>query len=95
MASSSPLLPTPRKTEQVLEGVPLNLHGRYERREILAALGRWNWARQPGWREGVLYLPEQKLDVFAVTLDKDEKRFSPTTRYEDRLLSPSLFHWKS
>ncbi len=28
-------------------------------------------------------------------MDKDEKRFSPTTRYEDRFLSPSLFHWKS
>jgi len=45
--------------------------------------------------EGVLYLPDQNLDVFAVTLNKDEKRFSPTTRYEDRFISPLLFHWKS
>ena len=85
----------PRDGDEVVPGAPLALHGRYQRREILAALGRWDWSRQPGWREGVLYLPELGLDVFAVTLDKDEKRFSPTTRYEDRFLSPSLFHWKS
>jgi superfamily II DNA or RNA helicase/HKD family nuclease len=84
-----------RPTDEVVAGAPLALHGRYKRSEILAALGRWTWDKQPGWREGVLYLPDQNLDVFAVTLNKDEKRFSPTTRYEDRFISPSLFHWKS
>ena len=85
----------PRPADEVVAGVPLALHGRYKRNEILAALGRWTWSRQPGWREGVLHLQDLNLDVFAVTLNKDEKRFSPTTRYEDRFLSPSLFHWKS
>jgi len=84
-----------RPADEVVAGAPLALHGRYKRNEILAALGRWTWDKQPGWREGVLYLPEQNLDVFVVTLNKDEKRFSPTTRYEDRFISPSLFHWKS
>ena len=91
LAEARPL----RATDMVVAGVPLALHGRYQRKEILAALGRWDWNRQPGWREGVLYLPDQELDIFAVTLNKDEKHFSPSTRYEDRFISPALFHWKS
>jgi hypothetical protein len=34
-------------------------------------------------------------ELFFVTLVKDEKRFSPTTRYLDYAISPTLFHWQS
>jgi hypothetical protein len=30
-----------------------------------------------------------------VTLDKSEKAFSPSTRYEDFAVSPTRFHWQS
>ena len=30
-----------------------------------------------------------------MTLNKSEKRFSPTTRYRDYPISPDLFHWES
>jgi hypothetical protein len=30
-----------------------------------------------------------------VTLNKSERRFSPTTRYRDYPISPTLFHWES
>ena len=33
--------------------------------------------------------------VLFVTLDKSEKTFSPSTRYEDFALSPTRFHWQS
>ncbi len=43
----------------------------------------------------VLYLPEKKIDVFLITLNKSDKDYSPTTMYEDYAISPSLFHWQS
>jgi hypothetical protein len=42
-----------------------------------------------------LHLPEKKLDVFFVTLQKTEADYSPTTLYEDFALSPSEFHWQT
>ena len=33
--------------------------------------------------------------AFAVTLDKTGDGFSPTTRYRDYAISPSLLHWES
>lgn len=83
------------KEDSIFQGNPLVLNCRYGRREILTALGVWTWDTQPEWREGVKHIPSQYLDVFVVTLEKDEKHFSPTTRYEDRAISPDLFHWKS
>lgn len=77
------------------EGWPLELHRRYHRREILTAVGRWNETRKPDSREGVLRIPEGRVELFFVTLDKTSKRFSPTTRYEDYAISERLFHWQS
>jgi hypothetical protein len=34
-------------------------------------------------------------EIFFVTLDKSEKAFSPSTRYEDFAVSPTRFHWQS
>lgn len=38
---------------------------------------------------------EHRCDLFFVTLDKDEKDFTPTTLYHDYVVSPTLFHWQS
>ena len=48
-----------------------------------------------GSREGVLYLPEKKLDVFFVTLNKNEEHFSPSTFYKDYAIDDRHFHWQS
>lgn len=75
--------------------IPLVLHARYTRREILAALGPGTSATVPAWREGVRWFPDHDLDVLAFTLDKSGARFSPTTRYRDYAISPRLIHWES
>lgn len=74
---------------------PLHVHARYTRLEILAAMGLGNNLKVPEWREGVRWIPAAKTDLFAVTIDKTSGHFSPTTRYKDYAISPSLFHWES
>jgi superfamily II DNA or RNA helicase/HKD family nuclease len=74
---------------------PLTIHSHYTRDEILVGLGHWSLARRPEQREGVLHLAGPKIDAFFVTLQKTEKDYSPTTMYEDYLISPVQFHWQS
>jgi superfamily II DNA or RNA helicase len=75
--------------------VPLRVHARYSRHEILAATGASATLKSKTWREGVLYSREIKADVFVFTLDKTSGQFSPTTRYKDYAITPSLIHWES
>ncbi len=75
--------------------IPLRLHGRYSRNELLAAFGETTAERPATWREGVKWIERYTLDVFLVTLNKTERHFSPTTRYRDYPISPRLFHWES
>lgn len=70
----------------------LEVHCRYTRDQIFAALGYNN---PPQIREGVKYLPEKKTDVFLVTLNKSAREFSDTTLYEDYSINETLFHWQS
>jgi len=74
---------------------PLTIHSQYTRDEILVGLGHWSLARRPDLREGVLHLAASKVDAFFVTLQKTEEDFSPTTMYEDYLISHEQFHWQS
>ena len=76
--------------------VPLRVHARYQREEVLAALDYASMQRKPNsFREGVLYVPELNVDAFFVTLKKSEADYSPTTMYRDYPISPTLFHWES
>jgi len=75
--------------------VPLMIHGKYTRREILAAFSTTGAAKVREWREGVIYLPDVTSDLFAFTIDKTDGNFSPTTRYRDYAISPDLIHWES
>ncbi len=76
-----------------LANVPLKVHARYQREEILAAL---DFPRHPNsFREGVWYSQHLNIDAFFVTLKKSESDYSPTTMYADYPISPSLFHWES
>jgi hypothetical protein len=46
-------------------------------------------------REGVLWHQPSHTDLLFITLNKSEALFSPSTRYRDLALGPSLFHWES
>jgi len=73
----------------------LELHSAYTRDQILVGLGCWTLERQRELREGVLYVPELRTDVFFVTLNKTETDYSPTTLYEDYAINAERFHWQS
>lgn len=72
--------------------LPLRLHARYTRGEALAAFGMQVAGSMVA---GVQWLPEERADVFLVTIDKDERDFSPTTMYNDRAITRTLFQWES
>jgi len=80
---------------EILPGVPLHVHGRYTRIEILAACDKGGGAKVMPWQTGVLYLEDLPADLFAFTLDKTAGSFSPTTRYRDYAISRDLIHWES
>jgi len=44
---------------------------------------------------GRFWIEAISTEIFFVTLDKSEKAFSPSTRYEDFAVSPGRFHWQS
>ncbi len=75
--------------------VPLRVHARYSRLEILAAFRPEARAKVPAWQTGVHWISEAQADLFAFTLDKASGQFSPTTRYRDYAISSDLIHWES
>ena len=82
--------------EGELAEVPLRVHARYQREEILTALDYASLRRGPTTvRQGVAYSHATNSDILFVTLKKSEADFSPTTRYRDYPVSPTLFHWES
>ncbi|WP_161225784.1 DEAD/DEAH box helicase [Streptomyces sp. SID8352] len=80
-----------------LSGIPMKVHSSYNRSEILAALGvaRLGGRMPKSFAQGVGWAEEFQTDVLLITSDKNEREFSPTVRYKDYALSPSLFHWES
>ena len=79
-----------------LAEVPLRVHGRYQREEILAGLDYANLERKPtSVMQGVAYAEAFNADILFVTLKKSESDYSPTTMYRDYPISPTLFHWES
>ncbi len=85
-----------------LAALPLRVHARYQREEILAAIdyaklaGAGEPQRLPNsMREGVVFSEPWQSDAFLVTLQKSEADYSPTTMYRDYAISPTLFHWES
>lgn len=77
--------------------IPLKIHSAYNRSEILAALGVARLGGQmPGsFAQGVVWDEPNQTDALLITLEKNEKDFSPTVRYKDYALSRALFHWES
>jgi superfamily II DNA or RNA helicase/HKD family nuclease len=75
--------------------VPLAVHARYSRLEILAAFGLREGGKMPPWQSGVSWAKGVPADLLAFTLDKTSGGFSPTTRYRDYAISRELVHWES
>jgi hypothetical protein len=77
--------------------LPLKVHSSYNRSEILAALGvaRFGGQMPRSFAQGVQWVEDLQTDALLITLEKNEKDFSPTVRYRDYALSPTLFHWES
>lgn len=88
--SRTPASPSPLAPE-----VPLTLHARYSRQEVVAALGFADGAKPKVTQGGVLWVPQATSDVFFVDLHKAERDYSPTTMYRDYAISRELFHWES
>jgi hypothetical protein len=78
-----------------IEGVPLAVHARYTRAEILAAFDVGAGVKPATWQSGVWWDENSRSDLFAFTLDKSAGSFSPTTRYRDYAINPELLHWES
>lgn len=78
-----------------LGDVPIALHGRYQRTDVLAAFDAMSIEKPYAHQSGVLWSPAHRTDILFVTLRKHEADFSPTTMYRDYALSRRLFHWES
>ena len=72
-------------------GTYLKVHGTYHRSAVLAALK----PEQKNLQAGVLWIPEKRVDVFFVTINKSEKHFTANTLYEDLALTDNVFQWQS
>ncbi|MEI8033515.1 MAG: DUF3427 domain-containing protein [Chlorobiaceae bacterium] len=74
---------------------PLILHASYTREQITHALGLGTFQNPKPSREGILEVPDRKLDIFFADINKSEADFSPTTMYEDYAITDRRFHWQS
>jgi superfamily II DNA or RNA helicase len=75
--------------------IPLSLHARYTRQEVIAALGFATGVKPTVTQGGILWARQANADVFFVDLQKTERDYSPTTMYRDYAISRELFHWES
>ncbi len=75
--------------------IPLTMHARYARQEIVAALGSGEDVKPKITQGGILWVPQAESDVFFIDLHKAERDYSPTTMYRDYAINRELFHWES
>jgi superfamily II DNA or RNA helicase len=75
--------------------MPLKIHSRYNRDQILAAFRLHTFENSSSNREGVAFNRSLNTELFFITLKKSEKEYSPTTMYDDYALNEILFHWQS
>jgi superfamily II DNA or RNA helicase len=78
-----------------LSDVPLHLHARYAREQIITAFGATTFENRVVVREGVYVVQHLQVELLFVTLNKNPKVFSPNTMYHDYAINEALFHWQS
>lgn len=76
------------------DAIPLELHASYPAK---SALGAFGCETAYSLSAGVMYAKSVhgNADFFFVTIDKDEKLFGLTTRYDDYAMNERHFHWQS
>jgi superfamily II DNA or RNA helicase/HKD family nuclease len=80
------------------EEMPANLeqYGCYTREEVFALFGRQTADKKmQGSVAGVFNVDEYKTELLFVTLNKSDADFSPSTQYDDYVISEYRFHWQS
>jgi len=77
-----------------VEDIPLHLHGTYQIREILTAVGFLGAHRYVPFQAGVLALHDRATELLFVTLDKSDG-FHDRIAYHDYAVSPTRFHWQT
>jgi hypothetical protein len=86
--------------------LPFRLHASYSRDEISAGLLQTRRKKENGTERlgpakllrtqgGTFECKDARADILYVELDKDPKHYTPTTLYDDRVITPTLFHWES
>jgi superfamily II DNA or RNA helicase/HKD family nuclease len=78
-----------------LGDVPVMVHARYTRAEVLAATGVSHIDQRFTQQSGVHFEPSSRSQLMFVTLHKDNSRFTSTTQYKDHAITRDLFHWES
>lgn len=84
-----------KKYEGLPYTLPLRLHARYTREQILVAYGITTFEKQFSSQEGVAYSEELNTELLFINLKKTEEDFSSTTMYDDYAINEVLFHWQS
>ncbi|WP_121967169.1 DUF3427 domain-containing protein [Myroides sp. N17-2] len=75
--------------------LPLRMHARYTREQILVAFQLSTLDKQSPNREGVAENKTLNTELLFINLQKSEEDFSPTTMYDDYAINEVLFHWQS
>ncbi|MCH4156667.1 MAG: DUF3427 domain-containing protein [Muribaculaceae bacterium] len=86
------------KTIAINEGMPtaLEVYGCYTREEIFCMFDKQSPDKKmQGSVAGVFKVDDYNTELFFITLNKSDKDFSPTTQYDDYVISKDLFHWQS
>jgi len=84
-----------RKPTYALPGLPFRVHATYTRDEVSAGLVEVRKGKLLRTQGGVFKCDAHRCDIMYVTLEKDEKDFTPTTLYNDYPMSQRRFHWES
>ena len=87
--------PYPTPKIDLLDNVKLRLHAAYGLSEIKSAFGLATIERPGPMGVGVIHIDSLKTYLHLVTFKKEERDFSPATRYKDYLISRSRLHWES
>lgn len=85
-------LKQPTRWFEVVKGSEIELYGCYSADEIHLLLE--NRLRR-GQSQGTQYDYVHNLAMVFVTLNKPDKEYSPSTRYQDYVISQCQFHWQS
>lgn len=85
-----------RQRVSLLTDTPLAVHGTYTLDEVMAAIDQRT--KKDGVmriQTGVYQASELATDLLFVTLEKQERDYSPTTLYRDYPIDALHFHWES